>query len=229
MSSTNAANAAANTAASASFALCLASRKTPGPTASGITILHLAALKRKAPKAAAAPPEHDPTHSGVTYYDLARFDVIGQSPNNHSATNYSSGETVPGPSVDTFHRQLTEADTDHLLAQDDLALFLQDLDRFKTAPTAFLPRRTPAPRPPTSPSSSTQSFETAAEEPENVLVAIDAAIKGSINDSSSQEEDDPVDEESFRLEVEVVILEDLSSSCSDDDTTDDGELSEDKE
>ncbi|KAI4113592.1 MAG: hypothetical protein LQ341_007804, partial [Variospora aurantia] len=77
MSSTNAANAAANTAASASFALCLASRKTPGPTASGITILHLAALKRKAPKAAAAPPEHDPTHSGVTYYDLARFDVIG--------------------------------------------------------------------------------------------------------------------------------------------------------
>ncbi|KAL9017888.1 MAG: hypothetical protein Q9185_004796 [Variospora sp. 1 TL-2023] len=73
MPSTNAANAAA----SAAFALCLASRKTPGPTASGITILHLAALKSKAPKAAAAPPEHDPTHSGVTYYDLARFDVIG--------------------------------------------------------------------------------------------------------------------------------------------------------
>ncbi|KAL9017887.1 MAG: hypothetical protein Q9185_004795 [Variospora sp. 1 TL-2023] len=131
----------------------------------------------------------------------------------------------------TFHRQLTEADTDHLLAQDDLALFLQDLDRFKTAPIApVLPRRTPAPHPPRSRSSSTQSFKTAAEEPENVPVAIDATIRGSINDSSSQEEDDPIDEESFRLEVEGVILEDFYSfSCSEDDTTDDGELSEDNE
>ncbi|KAL8643903.1 MAG: hypothetical protein Q9210_007511 [Variospora velana] len=127
----------------------------------------------------------------------------------------------------TLHRQLMEADTDHLLAQDDVTLFLQDLDRFKTAPTApFLPRRTPA-RPPTSRSSSTQSFKTAAEEPEKVPVAIDAAIRGSINDSSSQEEDDPIDEENFRLEVQGVILEDISSS--EDDTTDEGEVSEDED
>ncbi|KAL9056674.1 MAG: hypothetical protein Q9206_002659 [Seirophora lacunosa] len=129
-----------------------------------------------------------------------------QSPQETFIKKETKNEPLSGPQFGHHHRPLTKANANGIPNQDDVALFIQELDQRTTAPLPrFLLPRTHSQRT-ISRNSCTESLKSAEEEPEDLAAAVEAAKKGSINDCL-QEDDDPTDAENFDLGLDALLDE----------------------